>query len=149
MTPEQFLRMTEKQKQDLARFIRRNMPVKAGRMAKDHFQENFHKGGFVNGGLHKWKPSKRIGKGKGAGSRYGTLLSSRNHLYSSIEYVPGNAEVRVQNKVPYAAVHNEGLRAGRGKGFVMPRRQFMGESEELTRAIRTEIEKGISKIIAP
>jgi hypothetical protein len=31
----------------------------------------------------------------------------------------------------YAKVHNYGLRAGRGRGFVMPRRQFAGPSRVL------------------
>ena len=31
--------------------MRRKMPVMVGRMAKDHIQDNFRQGGFVNGGL--------------------------------------------------------------------------------------------------
>ncbi len=29
------------------------------KLAEDHFKENFRQGGFVNGGLHKWKDVKR------------------------------------------------------------------------------------------
>lgn len=147
MTPEQAIKELARKQHELERCVHRTLPVKVGREAKDHFQENFRKGGFVNGGLHKWKPSKRIGKGKKAESKYGTLLSSRNHLYSSINYVPGDAEVHIQNKVPYAAVHNEGLRAGRGKGFQMPKRQFIGDSKELNEKVKNTIEQEIAKII--
>lgn len=147
MTPEQFLKLTNEQKRKLTRLIHRELPIKIGGMAKDHFQDNFRKGGFVNGGLKKWKPAKRTGQGKKADGRYGTLLSSRNHLYNSIDYVPGDAKVTIQNKVPYAAVHNEGLKAGRGKGFTMPKRQFIGESKELTDKIKNKIETEIDKII--
>lgn len=147
MTPEQFITKLAKQQQALERCVHRELPIKVGREAKNHFQENFQKGGFVDGGLHKWKPAKRIGKGKDAASKYGTLLSARNHLYDSVEYVPGDAEVHIQNKVPYAAVHNEGLKAGRGKGFIMPKRQFIGDSKELTEKVKSSIETELSKII--
>lgn len=46
----------------------------------------------------------------------------------------------------YAAVHNEGLHAGRGKGFQMPKRQFMGESEKLNQLIVDELERKLSEI---
>ena len=136
MTPQQFSRLLKANQEAVKRLISRVLPVKAGRMAKDHFSENFKKGGFVDGGLHPWKPSKRIGKAKGAAGQYKTLLSGRNHLYSSIKYTPGNAKV-----------HNEGLRAGRGKGFKMPKRQFMGESKELNRKVLRLIEDEIKKIL--
>lgn len=42
----------EKERKALEKFLRREMPVIAGRMAQDHFQNNFRLGGFVNGGLH-------------------------------------------------------------------------------------------------
>lgn len=42
-------------------------------------------------------------------------------------------------KVPYAKVHNEGGRAGRGAGFDMPQRQFMGEADELEKMLDKRI----------
>ena len=44
----------EKERKALEKFLRREMPVIAGRMAQDHFQNNFRLGGFVNGGMHPW-----------------------------------------------------------------------------------------------
>ena len=41
----------------------------------------------------------------------------------------------------YAAVHNEGLHAGRGNGFTMPKREFAGDGDLLDREITNEIEK--------
>lgn len=35
-------------------------------------------------------------------------MSSRNHLFSSINYTPGIAKVTIFNDVVYAAIHNEG-----------------------------------------
>lgn len=98
----------EKQKQ-LEALVRRRMPVIAGRMAKDHFQDNFKKGGFVNGGLHKWKePKRRLRNDKSVESQYKTLMSGSPHLYSSIIYIPGDRMVTIRNDVHYAAIHNEG-----------------------------------------
>ena len=88
--------------------MRRQMPVLAGQMAVSHFKANFRQGGFVNNGLQAWQKSKRIGKAKGAEGSYKTLLSGRNHLYNSTNYIPGDARVTIQNNVEYAAIHNEG-----------------------------------------
>lgn len=145
MTPEQFITKLAKQQQAMERLVHRELPVKVGREAKDHFQENFHKGGFVDGGLHRWKPAKRISNSKDPNSKYGTLLSKPQHLHDSIDYVPGNAEVHIQNKVPYAAVHNEGGKAGRGKGFIMPKRQFIGDSKELDEKIMKTMEESVEQ----
>lgn len=96
-------------KNENERLISRKLPVVAGKYAKQHFQDNFRQGGFVNGGLHPWPPAKRLSSGEsGADSQYKTLMSSRNHLFSSINYTPGIAKVTIFNDVVYAAIHNEG-----------------------------------------
>ena len=48
--------------------------------------------------------------------------------------------------VAYAKVHNEGLRAGRGLGFQMPKRQFMGQTRKLGEIQMRVIDKTIDKI---
>ena len=48
--------------------------------------------------------------------------------------------------VPYARVHNEGLMAGRGAGFKMPKRQFMGDTSALRKIQREKITFFIGKI---
>ncbi len=109
MTQQEFLRELQKQRKELSDFQRRKWGVIVGRMGKDHYQDNFRKGGFVNNGLRKWEPAKRITSGrKGAGAKYKTLFSSRNHLFSGIQYVPGDRRVVISNPVPYAAAHQFG-----------------------------------------
>ena len=109
MTPEQFMSLVEKKRAEIENLQKRIMPVKGGAIAKAHFQDNFRKGGFVNNGLQPWVPAKRINEAKKkASSRYKTLLSGRNHLYSAITYTPGLGEVVLINNTPYAAIHNEG-----------------------------------------
>ena len=89
--------------------ISRRLPVAAGKIAKQHFQDNFRQGGFVDGGLHPWPPARRLSSGmQGAAARYRTLMSSRQHLFSAIGYTPGMAKVTVFNDVVYASIHNDG-----------------------------------------
>ena len=99
----------EKERKALEKFLRREMPVIAGRMAQDHFQNNFRLGGFVNGGLHPWPKSKRLSSGgTGAAGNYGTLLSERKVLFKSIKYIPADYRVKISNDVVYAPIHNWG-----------------------------------------
>ena len=99
----------QRMRKEIETLISRKLPVAAGKYAKQHFQDNFLKGGFVNGGIHPWPPAKRLSSGgTGADSQYRTLLSVRKHLYSSINYTPGTAEVTIFNDVVYAEIHNEG-----------------------------------------
>lgn len=109
MDIKDFAQLIESKRKELDMLVRRRMPVIAGRMAKDHFQDNFRQGGFVNGGLHPWPEAKRLSSGAtDAASRYGTLLSERNHLFSSIKYMPSDYRVKVANELVYAPVHNWG-----------------------------------------
>lgn len=109
MDIKDFARQVERKRKELDGMMRRRMPVIAGRMAKDHFQDNFRKGGFVNGGLHPWPKAKRLASGgTDAASQYGTLLSGRNHLFNSIKYIPSDYRVKVASEVVYAPVHNWG-----------------------------------------
>lgn len=109
MDIKEFSNLIKKQKRQIDTLMKRRMPVIAGRMAKDHFQENFRQEGFVNGGLHPWPKAKRLSSGgTGAADNYGTLLSSRNHLFKSIKYMPSEYRVRVANELVYAPIHNWG-----------------------------------------
>lgn len=147
MTDQEFLHRIDACSADIEKCVSRTLPVKAGNIAKDHFQQNFRLGGFVNNGLHKWKISKRINVAKGVKGSYKTLMSGRNHLYSSIEYRTHSSGVTIENRVPYAPVHNSGLKAGRGSGFTMPCRQFIGQSRELDDKITNLIETELTKIL--
>ena len=109
MDDKNFIRQLEAHQREIVQLIRRRLPIIVGRMAKDHFQNNFRLQGFLNNGLTKWPETKRqqLG-GKSAASQYGPLLSSRNHLFSSIKYTPGDAAVTIANDLLYASIHNWG-----------------------------------------
>lgn len=205
MDLKNFENLLKARREQLQTLMRRDMPVMVGRVAKDHFQDNFRQGGFVNGGLHPWPASKRLSSGDtGAAARYGTLLSGRKHLFKSVEYTTADYRTRVFNEVVYAPVHNWGgeidvpvtdsmrrfawamfykasgkrkktatgqkkrakrrsepkepdPRARFWKNLALtrkkklhirvPQRQFMGESEELTRQVREKMEQKIIDIL--
>lgn len=147
MSPEEFLNIIQQKSDEIASALERRIPLKVGNAGKSHFKANFQNGGFVDQDLKKWKPAKRIGRAKGAKGQYGTLLSGRNYLYNSINYRVQPYLVTIFTKVPYAIVHNEGLRAGRGKGFKMPKRQFIGDSARLNREISQIIDKELRNIL--
>ena len=58
MTPEEFAKLIQEKASEIAHLQNRVLPVKAGAAAKAHFQDNFRKSGFVNGGLQSWQPKK-------------------------------------------------------------------------------------------
>lgn len=192
MTPEQFAALVRAKEKEIRDAIHRRLPVKIGRMATDHFQDNFRQGGFVDGGLHPWPKTRRQqAGGKSANSQYGPLMSARKNLYGSIRYVPGDAQVVVGTSVPYAAVHNQGatitshptvtpkmrkfawrkfFAAGGGSTAAnpetdkwkalaltkkekltvtsrIPKRQFIGPSQELSQKVSQAIEKEITNIL--
>ena len=71
----------KKKSREIDALMKRRLSVLVGRMVKVHYQDNFRKGGFLNGGLQKWPITSRQALGKGA--QQGPLLSRRNHLFSS------------------------------------------------------------------
>lgn len=109
MNMTDFTRLLQAKKKELDLLMRQRLPIMVGRMAKDHYQDNFRRQGFSNGGLHAWPKTRRqLSGGSSAVSQYGALLSGRNHLFSSISYAPGDARVTVYNHLPYAPLHNWG-----------------------------------------
>ncbi len=75
-------------------------------------------------------------------------MSSRNHLYNNTKDIPQKGGVKIENRTPYAAAHNEGTTtAGKNRNVTIPRRQFIGDSAELTEKIKEVIKKEVDKIL--
>jgi len=55
MSPEEFIKHLQSSQSQIKKLIENKLPRLIGKHAVDHFRENFTKGGFVNGGLQKWK----------------------------------------------------------------------------------------------
>lgn len=105
----------------------------------DEFDRNFERQGFFADST--WKPRKRLDKNR---RQRAILIKSgrlRNSLNARINY--GRGEVVFTSSLPYAKVHNEGGRAGRGKGFTMPKRQFIGHHPSVDRVIVSIITENI------
>jgi len=108
MNEKEFESLLQKNGAQLQELMHRKLPILIGALAKDFFTDSFRKSGSDRGTI-QWKPAKRLCSGtKDAASNNPTLCSSRNHLMSSIYYMPGDAAVKIGNNVPYAAIHNEG-----------------------------------------
>jgi phage gpG-like protein len=148
MTPEQFKIKLESQKARLAEAMNKDLPVAIGKRAVDLFTENFQKEGFQDNGLQPWKEVKRrIRKVRGAAGTRKILTGKTGDLGRSIRYEIAPGQVTVFSDVIYADVHNSGLKAGRGDGFIMPKRQFIGESADLDQIVQEEITKTIDNIL--
>jgi phage gpG-like protein len=135
----------------------------AGREAAEFFKENFQAQGFKNSGVQKWKEVQRRtnpknfkvatrGKYKGQPRAKNAkvslpILTGTGALGRSIQYkVVGKGKAIIYSDLPYARVHNEGLKAGRGKGFIMPKRQFVGQSKELSERIDKKLKQRVKEI---
>lgn len=122
--------------------------AKVGNTAVNEFSANFERQGFMDRSLNRWKPRKNnvdpgrailTGKANKGGTRLRRSITVKSRTSKRVVIgVEGAANV-------YAGVHNYGLRAGRGAGFQMPKRQFIGDSENLNKKIVRLIKKEIKK----
>ena len=123
-----------------------------GTEALNHFTRSFRNQGFEDAAIERWRPRKgeisggiaRVRK-RDAGSR-AILIKSGALRRSLFKYRSGVYAITIKSPLPYAIVHNDGLRAGRGKGFKMPKRQFVGNSSKLIDKIYKQIDRRIQKI---
>lgn len=135
-----------------ARKALENAVVEVGNTAKNFFVENFRKQGFDDKTVQRWKPRKRTTyrtkSGRIVNDTTRAILVKTGDLRRSIIRVPNRAamSVKIQTDLIYAKVHNDGLRAGRGKGFIMPKRQFIGDSYNLNEKVKAVIVKRLDKV---
>ncbi len=188
MTPDQFTQLIKRKQTEMETLINDQLPRRIGKMAVDHFRDNFIKGGFVDNGINKWDKPKRFSEtGKYAAQKYATLLSARKELYNSISYNASKGLITIKSDKPYSQIHNEGgevnnaititpemrkfawakhYEATGGTGnskwkslaltkketinvhFTMPKRQFIGKSQELLNDIETMIQTQLNKILS-
>lgn len=142
---------------DLKRFEAKvpHMVSEMGAIGLNHFTQSFSNQGFTDSVLEKWQPRKRTSYRTRSGSRV-------NDTTRGILIGKGTANLRKLRKVrsgrysidiksnpvtdKYARVHNEGLRAGRGNGFKMPKRQFIGYSKSMNDKIVRMINRTIATL---
>ena len=120
-----------------------------GNEAVSHYKKSFRDEGFTNQNLKKWKEVKRRMNPRNPKAASATLpiLTKSGELGDSIKWARGSGrKVVIRSDKVYAKVHNEGGRAGRGKGFQMPKRQYIVKSAELTKKINDKVGKQINTI---
>jgi phage gpG-like protein len=115
-----------------------------GVLAANHFTTSFRNQGFTDESLQRWQPRKRTERSR-MGNR--AILVKSGRLRRSIRSKRfGFLAVKIYTDVPYAKVHNDGERSGRGRGFKMPKRQFIGYSGVLNRKIISKLDVTIKRI---
>lgn len=108
MNAQQTIKELKKREKQIQQAFQKRLPRKIGAKVVNLVKRNFREGGFNDGGLHPWKKTRRQETAKGAEGKYGPLLSKRNHLSRSTEYIAEPYKVTIQNAVEYASIHNDG-----------------------------------------
>lgn len=161
MTPDQFEVRLMQLSEEFGQFFDRYAPDLAGNVAVSYYKQNFQNEAW---GKEPWKEVQRIIGGtvanRAALSKHPARASRKiltgdtGDLGRSIavkEAGAGKVELwtdpeSFSSKEPYGRVHNEGLKAGRGAGFTMPKRQFMGMNEELAQLIINKLQSKLREI---
>lgn len=107
-------------------------------------KESWRRQGWQDTSFSKWK-KRKPGQKRNEGR---AILVDSGDLRKSVRIIgtsPGKA--RYGSDLVYAPVHNFGLRAGRGKGFKMPKRQFVGQSKALQLKMNRIIDVVYMKIL--
>lgn len=101
-------------------------------------------------GQKKWKARKNDGDSKKSRTKRRALLIKVGDMHESFETSQTGTKVKLENPIVYTNVHNEGLKAGKGKGFNMPQRQMApidGEAiPEVEKAVGAFLDKEMDKI---
>lgn len=161
MTPGQFKAEIERLQRISPDFMARIAPLVAANTAVAEFKDNFRTESFDG---VKWKEVQRRDGHSPAyryAAKYHPARTTRNILTGDTGDLGRSIEVKevgegratvwtspqeFGSKEPYGAVHNEGLKAGRGAGFIMPRRQFMGDTPNLRGKTVKELGKALDRL---
>ena len=118
-----------KSKQVFNSQIKRRLPIRLAVQIEKHFREGFEKGGGqTEASKGGWKARKKEDSGRAILVKSGVLrrdVKQREAHFNAIRIATSNTTI------DYAEVHNRGLRSGRGSGFTMPKREFIGASKVL------------------
>jgi phage gpG-like protein len=145
---------TDSIKRKIAAFnnLKGTLPTLLGNDAVNFFKNSFRKQGWEDEGMQRWKPRKgevnagisRVSKKSGSGRAI--LVKSGDLKKSIIVELANWRKIRITSNLPYAAIHNEGLKGSAwGKHpFQMPKRKFMGRSRKLHNNLRAKIETKIN-----
>lgn len=121
--------------------------LEMGNIAYNQTMKNFRDQGYTDETLQKWKGRKYTEKGRGHRGILMGLATGQSGLKASYRKIRRSAlAISIVNNKVYSGVHNEGLRAGRGRGFKMPERRMIGDSSVMRRNIIKMINRNIRKV---
>jgi len=132
----------------------------------NHFEESWDNQGFTDRNVKKWQKrkapdhqtnkdgtvSKSFKKWNLKDAGRALLISHKTdtkgaHLKDSLKATKTKKQVIFSTDKEYAEPHNEGGQSGRGAGFIMPQRQFMGPSKVLDKKIEQKLTREITKFL--
>lgn len=152
---KEFSREMSENIQKFKRVVEQKLPDHIKDKAQQVVDNSFKAEQFQDGNSPKWQGRKKDPEaGKARGDRRGILVD-KGTLIAAVEVeVRGKDTVAIAvndpDAVEYADVHNEGLKAGKGAGFKMPKRQFMpapGEDfPELDKHVEKFMDEEMDKI---
>lgn len=130
---------------DIKIAVQKTIPDHARNTLEDMIEQNFSSETYQK--ESPWKARKNEEQATERTARKGILIAS-SELRNSIEITADNGTVAISSDKDYAKVHNEGLKAGRGSGFTMPKRQFMPiPNQPLPQDVEEKITQNIEKIL--
>ena len=132
MTPADFFRDLQKKLPQLEQQILRDVIMVE---AERFHAENFRKQGFTDAGFTPWAPRKA--SDKNPAKRAILVKSGAMRRHATTGTVVGE-QVDFRFPLAYMKVHNEGGKAGRGAGFTMPKRQYVGASALLEARVQAK-----------
>lgn len=150
---DQFAAHIRRKRLELDRMANNELPVVIGKTSVDVFKKNFHNQAWGQtpwqevqrrtGGTAEYK---RNAKRNPARTTRKILTGDTGDLGRSIQYKTEPGKAIVYSDLVYAPVHNWGLRAGRGAGFTMPQRQFIGSTPELIQEIDKQVNNKLNNL---
>ncbi len=155
ITLNNFCKQFANQSKEAQDFLENTAPRLAGAIAIKHAEENFQREGL---GGRPWKEVQRRKPGTAAYRSNAKhhparltrkiLTGDTGDLGRSLQAEYGKGTVTIFSDKIYAKVHNEGLHAGRGAGFTMPKRQFLSDGKMLTDIVKETIAGEYNKIFS-
>lgn len=142
---QEFNRYLNAKQKEVEQYLKTQAAYDAGTVALEHIEQNFLTESFEG---QPWQEVQRRIPGTKAYNRFAKhrpsmnklrILTNTRALQDSIYQDVTDGQSLIVSDSVYADVHNEGLHAGRGRGFTMPKRQFIGQSEALVNDIKEKI----------
>ena len=171
LTPEQFTIKLKQHEAEIKNLIDRDLPDIIGREAVAHFKLNFQNESW---GRTKWKGTNTGWTRENVRADH-KILTGTGNLGRSIQYSPETGRVIIHSDLDYSKIHNEGgmiritdkmrkwawamfyttksenyknLALTKKTHIEIPKRQFIGDDEELNKKIKAKIEERLNKIFS-